>query len=88
MGACVDEPSVLSKIVKARRGEAKLMGAEVRGPSEGGMPLDFGGACADAVVAVAARNATEKRAAARTDTGRLGMVLFELFGWELMMIET
>lgn len=74
MGACFDGPSVLSKIVKARRGEAKLTGAEVRGPSEGGMPPDFGGACAEAVVAVAARNATDKRAAARTDPGRLGMV--------------
>ena len=60
-------------MVKERRGEAKLTGAEVRGPSEGGMPPDFGGICADAVVAAAARNATDKRAAARTDAGRLGI---------------
>lgn len=60
-------------MVNERRGEAKLTGAEVRGPSEGGMPPDFGGTCADAVVAAAARNATDKIAAARTDTGRLGI---------------
>lgn len=50
------------------------------------MPPDFGGACADAVVALAARNATDKRAAARTDTGRLGMVLFGLLDVAVLMI--
>ena len=76
MGAWTDddEPPALSKMVKERKGEAKLTGAEVRGPSEGGMPPDFGRACAAAVVAVAASNATDKRAAARTDTGRLGII--------------